>query len=98
MPLLVLRNHDQFDPLVPGHPFSLDTTRLAAQLRKLLLPAQRLTLLPSTHDMHAHPQLSVAVSRAMQATAPPTPPPHPNLHRHPTRPCPRRHASPGASR
>ena len=67
VPLLVLRNHDQFDPLVAGHPFSLDVPRLTGQLRKLLLPGQTVQLLPSTHDLHSHPQLSVAVARAMQS-------------------------------
>ena len=67
VPLLVLRNHDQFDPLVAGHPFSLDVPRLTGQLRKLLLPGQTVQLLPSTHDLHSHPQLSVAVARATQS-------------------------------
>ena len=67
MPLLALRNHALFDPMKPGHAFSLDLPRLGVQLRKLLLPGQTLTLLPSTHELHSHPQLSVAVTRAMQA-------------------------------
>ena len=67
VPLLALRNHALFDPLQAGHAFSVDLPRLGLQLRKLLLPGQTLTLLPSTHELHGHPQLSVAVTRAMQA-------------------------------
>ena len=67
VPLLALRNHALFDPLQPGHAFSIDLARLGLQLRKLLLPGQTLTLLPSTHELHGHPQLSVAATRAMQA-------------------------------
>ena len=58
VPVLALRNHALHDPLQPGHAFSLDLARLGVQLRKLLLPGQTLTLLPSTHALHGHPQLS----------------------------------------
>ena len=67
VPVLALRNHALYDPLQPGHAFSLDLARLGVQLRKLLLPGQTLTLLPSTHALHGHPQLSVALTRALQA-------------------------------
>lgn len=51
----------------PGHPHSIELSQLRQQLQRLLLPNQQLLLLPSTHHLHAHPQISVAVSRAHQA-------------------------------
>ena len=70
VPLIALRNHNLFDPLKPGHDLSLDLARLEAQLERLLLPGQTLRLLPSTHDLHAHPTLAVALSRASLFNAP----------------------------
>jgi hypothetical protein len=70
VPLIALRNHNLFDPLKPGHEHSLDLTRLEAQLERLLLPGQTLRLLPSTHELHAHPTLAVALSRASLFDAP----------------------------
>jgi len=67
VPLVVLCDHEEFDPLQPGHPHSIELSQLRQQLQRLLLPNQQLLLLPSTHHLHAHPQISVAVSRAHQA-------------------------------
>ena len=40
---------------------------LRTELQKLLPPTQKLVLLPSTHDIHDHPQISVALMRASKA-------------------------------
>ena len=63
VPIIVLADHDRFDPLQPGHAHSLDLQRLQHQLTQLLLPKQQLVLLPSSHQLHAHPQISIAVSQ-----------------------------------
>ena len=67
VPLVVLRNHRRFDPLRPGHAHSLDIGSLKAQLSRMLVPQQSVTLLPSTHDIHGHPQISVALTRATKS-------------------------------
>ena len=67
VPLIVLRNHKLFDPLVPGHAHSIDLAALSDEASRLLAPSQHLHLVASTHELHAHPQISVALSRAQQA-------------------------------
>ena len=67
VPLVVLTNHREFDPLQPGHTHSLDVGALQAQISQLILPSQQLALLPSTHHIHDHPQISVALTRATRA-------------------------------
>ena len=62
MPLVVLTDHRAYDPLVPGHKHSLDVERIRAEVSRLLLPSQTLTLLPSTHHIHEHPSISVALT------------------------------------
>ena len=67
VPLVVLTNHRAFDPLEAGHAHSLDVAALETQIGRLLLPSQTLTLLPSTHHIHDHPQISIALTRAARA-------------------------------
>ena len=67
IPVVVLTNHRAFDPLTPGHAHSLDIGALDAQVRRLLPPGATVLLLPSTHHIHDHPQISVALSRAARA-------------------------------
>lgn len=67
VPLVVLTDHDSFDPLQSGHAHSVDIALLRQQLQRLLLSDQELLLLPSVHPLHAHPQISVAVTQAHRA-------------------------------
>lgn len=67
VPLVVLRDHRRFDPLERGGAHSIDVARLEEQVRRMLLPGQELRLLTSTHDLHSHPQVSVALARAQQS-------------------------------
>ena len=67
VPLIVLRDHRAWDPLKPGHAHSLDVAALEAQVSRLLLPGQSLRVLASTHQLHSHPAVSVALARALQS-------------------------------
>lgn len=67
VPIVVLRNHRAFDPLVPGHARSLNVARLREAIAEVVPRHQEVTLLPSTHDVHDHPQISVALTRSMRA-------------------------------
>ena len=44
VPVLVLRDHDDFDPLQPGHAGSLDWDLLTAQAARLVGPRQELLM------------------------------------------------------
>ena len=61
VPLIVLRDHTRFDPLDGGHARAIDVDAIGAQVQRLLLPEQRVQLLPSVHQLHDHPQLAVAI-------------------------------------
>ena len=65
--IVVLRNHDEFDPLEQGHAYSLDVGAVRAELNRLLLPDQELILSAATHALHDHPELAVALAHARQS-------------------------------
>ena len=76
VPVLALRNHALYDPLQPGHAFSLDLARLGVQLRKLLLPGA--PMLRLEHLTRRYCYLSPTILPAQGWGAPlrddPTPP------------------------
>ena len=65
VPLIVLRNHERFNPLTPGHEFSVDVDAIRTQLQRLLMPGQQLTVLPSVHLVHDHPQIAMALQTSI---------------------------------
>lgn len=69
VPIVVLRNHRRFNPLVAQGTkaeFKIDVPLIREQLESLLLPGQELLLLPVLEDLHAHPFLSTAVFKALK--------------------------------
>jgi hypothetical protein len=46
VPVVVLRDHAGFDPLQPGHPFSIDTAALQREIARLALPDQPVKVPP----------------------------------------------------
>ena len=73
---------------VDVHPFAgphrdaglVNLTSLRALAASLLQPGQELLLVPTTHALHAHPRLTLAVRRAMRSLLTPGRPPAPVLN------------------
>jgi len=64
MPLIVLRNHQFFDPIHPGHPHSLNLSTIRTAAEKLIQSKQSLAMPITTHELRDHERLALAVSRA----------------------------------
>lgn len=80
VPLLVFRNHDLVDPFgksesaaknVEAEPFLVDMPALEGQIRKMLLPKQKMTLVKGTHFLHDHQTISLALQKATKYKAGP---------------------------
>ncbi|KAK3236360.1 hypothetical protein CYMTET_53494 [Cymbomonas tetramitiformis] len=67
MPVIVLRNHHDFNPLNPGHAHSIDLDLLEHQARNMIHFNQELVMVAGTHNLHEHERLALAVTRAMTA-------------------------------
>lgn len=64
MPLIVLRNHQFFDPIHPGHPHSLGLHTIRSAAEKLIQSKQSLAMPITTHELRDHERLALAVARA----------------------------------
>lgn len=68
VPLIVLRNHREFDPLTvdPSSEYYINATAIHDQIHQLLMPHQEAVVLPVTHDLFDHRALSASVYRALR--------------------------------
>jgi hypothetical protein len=80
VPLIVLRNHERFDPLStvggeetlahgaagPTNDMRLDIRVIREEIESLLLPHQQLVLVPSLHSLHDHHHISTAVWKSLK--------------------------------
>lgn len=90
VPIIALRNHEDFDPLAPlgsaaggsaasggdgsgggsGSGWadgSVDVAAVRAQAERWMLPGQHLELVTSTHPLHSHPSLAIALARSVRS-------------------------------
>jgi hypothetical protein len=51
VPIMVLRDHRQFNPLEPGHVFSLDVEKIKEQVQRLALPDQKIRIISGVHNL-----------------------------------------------
>lgn len=65
--LIVLRDHRNFDPLEPGHAFSLDVATIEEQVMLLALPEQPVHFVAGLHNLQEHERVAIAVARASRA-------------------------------
>lgn len=69
IPLIVLANHAEFDPLEqvggPSTPFKLDVTAIKAAAASLALPGQEVNVVTAIHNIHDHPAVAMAVMKSL---------------------------------
>jgi hypothetical protein len=51
VPIIVLRDHRKFNPLEPGHVFSLDVEKIKEQVQRLALPDQKIRIISGVHNL-----------------------------------------------
>lgn len=80
VPLIVLRNHQRFDPLSqvgsddtlahgaagPVNDMRIDIRTIREEIESMLLPNQQLVLVPSVHSLHDHHHISTAVWKSLK--------------------------------
>eukprot|EP00241_Pyramimonas_parkeae_P014894 CAMPEP_0114307598 /NCGR_PEP_ID=MMETSP0059-20121206/17555_1 /TAXON_ID=36894 /ORGANISM="Pyramimonas parkeae, Strain CCMP726" /LENGTH=1016 /DNA_ID=CAMNT_0001431073 /DNA_START=483 /DNA_END=3530 /DNA_ORIENTATION=- len=69
VPIILLRNHDLFNPLVPGHAHSIDLFRIKYETKGLIKDDQELVFADGVHDLHRHERLALAVTRSLKSTS-----------------------------
>ncbi|CAK9871609.1 unnamed protein product [Sphagnum jensenii] len=62
--IIVLRNHLQYNPLIPGSNFSIDMESIIDQVKKMLQPGQKVVVVGGIHNLHEHERLAMAVAKA----------------------------------
>lgn len=62
--LIVLRDHRSYNPLEPGHEFSLELDVLEEQIQRLALPEQKIHMISGLHNLQEHERVAIAVERA----------------------------------
>lgn len=67
VPVIVLRDHKLFNPLVPGSAHSLDVAALEMEARKMVQAGQELVVVSGVHNLHDHEHLALAIGRAVQS-------------------------------
>lgn len=69
VPLIVLANHAEFDPLEqtggPSTPFKLDIPAIKAAAASLALPGQEVNVVTAIHNIHDHPAVAMAVMKSL---------------------------------
>jgi len=67
VPVLVFRNHDQFDPLSKeSGDFFIDLENIRNELQKLMLPNQQVTLFGQTEELGDHVGISRLIARSLR--------------------------------
>lgn len=64
IPIVVLRNHIDFNPWNKGHHYSIDLDTIREEVNKLVLPNQEVTLIADLHGLHEHKHISLALAKA----------------------------------
>mmetsp|Transcript_26422 Transcript_26422/g.43263 ORF Transcript_26422/g.43263 Transcript_26422/m.43263 type:complete len:856 (-) Transcript_26422:916-3483(-) len=67
VPIIVLRNHQDFDPLQPGTPFYVDVANIEAEIKRLVLPKQEVTVISGTHYLYEHKHVALALARSLRS-------------------------------
>eukprot|EP00899_Mesostigma_viride_P009408 jgi/Mesvir1/18469/Mv14320-RA.1 len=67
VPIMVLRNHHDFNPLTPGHEFSVDLAAVEKEVRKMVHPGQEVAVVAGVHSLHEHEHLATAIAKAQQS-------------------------------
>lgn len=62
---MVVRNHLDFNPLEPGHAYSINASRIQEQIHKMLGTRLAAITTVSLHSLHEHRQLAVVLKKAM---------------------------------
>ena len=77
VPILVFRNHNLVNPF--GNPedgpeagdFLIDMKKVEEEVRKMLLPRQKMTFVKGLHFLHDHKTISLALQKATKSKASP---------------------------
>lgn len=64
VPIVVLRNHVEFNPWHKGHPYSIDIDAIRKEVGKLALPNQEVTIVTDLHGLHEHKHIALALAKA----------------------------------
>lgn len=64
VPIVVLRNHVEFNPWRKGHPYSIDIDAIRREVAKLALPNQEVTIVTDLHGLHEHKHIALALAKA----------------------------------
>lgn len=69
LPVIVLRNHHQYDVLHAGGGgrHAIDLKALEAEVRKMLQPGQELVVVGGTHSLHDHQRIAMALTKATRS-------------------------------
>lgn len=68
VPLIVLANHAEFDPLGQAgdsNPFTLDVPAIQAAAASLALPGQEVNVVTAIHNIHDHPAVAMAAMKSL---------------------------------
>jgi hypothetical protein len=66
--IIVLRDHRIFDPLAPGHTFSIDVSKIEEQVKRLALPDQQIQVVSGVHNLQEHERIAIAVERSVRSS------------------------------
>ncbi|CAI0466937.1 unnamed protein product [Linum tenue] len=66
IPIIVLQNHNRYNIMQAGHNYSIDTTEIESELRKMVHNEQEVVVIGGSHALHRHEKLAIAVSKAMR--------------------------------
>ncbi|BBN07035.1 hypothetical protein MPTK1_4g00410 [Marchantia polymorpha subsp. ruderalis] len=67
VPVIVMRNHNQYNPLQPGTNFSINMTNIEEEVRKMVPPGQEVVVVGGVHNLHDHEKLAIAVVKALRS-------------------------------
>lgn len=68
VPMMVIRNHNEFNPLESDTKYSINTTLIHNELVKITGGRDKVVLTQSLHSLHKHKQLATAIYKVKYFT------------------------------
>ncbi|GAM23962.1 hypothetical protein SAMD00019534_071370 [Acytostelium subglobosum LB1] len=65
IPILIFRDHNDYDPLDPGHETSIEIDLIKKEGRRLF-PFAEVTVVTGSHSLHEHKHISMALSKSIR--------------------------------
>eukprot|EP01097_Dermamoeba_algensis_P006069 TRINITY_DN3827_c0_g1_i1.p1 TRINITY_DN3827_c0_g1~~TRINITY_DN3827_c0_g1_i1.p1 ORF type:complete len:731 (-),score=161.65 TRINITY_DN3827_c0_g1_i1:157-2310(-) len=66
VPVIVFRDHHEFNPWEPGHPYSIDMPTIEREVKKILYPNSDIHFVTGLHQLSDHRHISLAVQKSIR--------------------------------